>query len=180
MTPPLWQKAKRNWRASWWKWNRRMKAGLKPNIQKTEKNKECARAAARPGHFLLRTSRPASPPLARTHVHSLSSSPFYYTLLFSPTGGVALPARCILGSQVEPTTAAVAWGKRKEAVTGEKTPGSPPERSRLPRSCRRRGPPTCSPVPLPRFTMQPTSAKWYDRGTMSSLNFVLKTVKMWM
>ena len=20
MTPPLWQKAKRNWRASWWKW----------------------------------------------------------------------------------------------------------------------------------------------------------------
>ena len=25
MTPPLWQKAKRNWRASWWKWNRRVK-----------------------------------------------------------------------------------------------------------------------------------------------------------
>ena len=22
MTPPLWQKVKRNWRASWWKWNR--------------------------------------------------------------------------------------------------------------------------------------------------------------
>ena len=25
MTPPLWQKAKRNWRASWWKWKKRMK-----------------------------------------------------------------------------------------------------------------------------------------------------------
>ena len=25
VTPPLWQKAKRNWRASWWKWKRRMK-----------------------------------------------------------------------------------------------------------------------------------------------------------
>ena len=35
MTPPLWQKAKRNWRASWWRWKRRgEKAGLKLNIQK--------------------------------------------------------------------------------------------------------------------------------------------------
>ena len=25
MTPPLWQKAKKNWRASWWKWKRRLK-----------------------------------------------------------------------------------------------------------------------------------------------------------
>ena len=25
MTPPLWQKVKRNWRASWWKWERRVK-----------------------------------------------------------------------------------------------------------------------------------------------------------
>ena len=25
MTPSLWQKAKRNWIASWWKWNRRVK-----------------------------------------------------------------------------------------------------------------------------------------------------------
>ena len=25
MTPPLWQKVKRNWRASWWKWKRRVK-----------------------------------------------------------------------------------------------------------------------------------------------------------
>ena len=25
MTPPLWQKAKRNWSASWWKWKRRVK-----------------------------------------------------------------------------------------------------------------------------------------------------------
>ena len=35
MTPPLWQKAKRNWRASWWKWKRSGKADLKLNIQKT-------------------------------------------------------------------------------------------------------------------------------------------------
>ena len=34
MTPPLWQKAKRNWRASWWKWKRRVKSWL--NIQKTK------------------------------------------------------------------------------------------------------------------------------------------------
>ena len=25
MTPPLWQKVKKNYRASWWKWNRRVK-----------------------------------------------------------------------------------------------------------------------------------------------------------
>ena len=37
MTPPLWQKANRNWRASWWKWRRESeKAGLKLNIQKTK------------------------------------------------------------------------------------------------------------------------------------------------
>ena len=29
MTPPLWQKVKRNWRASWWKWRRRVKSWLK-------------------------------------------------------------------------------------------------------------------------------------------------------
>ena len=35
MTTPLWQKVKRNWRASWWKWKRRVeKSGLKFNIQK--------------------------------------------------------------------------------------------------------------------------------------------------
>ena len=26
MIPPLWQKAKKNWRASWWKWKRRVKS----------------------------------------------------------------------------------------------------------------------------------------------------------
>ena len=35
MTPPLWQKAKRNSRATWWKWESE-KAGLKFNIQKTK------------------------------------------------------------------------------------------------------------------------------------------------
>ena len=35
-TPPLWQKAKKNWRVSWSKWKRRVeKDGLKLNIQKT-------------------------------------------------------------------------------------------------------------------------------------------------
>ena len=36
MTPLLWQKVKRNYRASWWKWKRRVSAGLKLNIQKTK------------------------------------------------------------------------------------------------------------------------------------------------
>ena len=35
MTPPLWQKAK-NYRASWSKWNRRLKKLVKLNIQKTD------------------------------------------------------------------------------------------------------------------------------------------------
>ena len=35
MTPPLWQKVKRNYRASWWKWKSR-KAGLELSIQKTK------------------------------------------------------------------------------------------------------------------------------------------------
>ena len=26
MTPPLWQKARRNWRTAWWKWKRRVKS----------------------------------------------------------------------------------------------------------------------------------------------------------
>ena len=37
MTPPLWQKVKKNYRACWWKWKRRVeKVGLKRNIQKTK------------------------------------------------------------------------------------------------------------------------------------------------
>ena len=37
MIPPLWQKAKRNWRAFWWKRKSRVKkTGLKLNIQKTK------------------------------------------------------------------------------------------------------------------------------------------------
>ena len=35
MTPPLWQKVKRNSKASWWKWKWTVeKVGLKFNIQK--------------------------------------------------------------------------------------------------------------------------------------------------
>ena len=35
MTPPLWQKVKKNQRTSWWKWKRRVKKfGLKLNIRK--------------------------------------------------------------------------------------------------------------------------------------------------
>ena len=36
MTPPLWQRAKRNWRASWWKGKRSEKAGLEVDIQNTK------------------------------------------------------------------------------------------------------------------------------------------------
>ena len=37
MTPPLWQKVKRNWGASWWKWKRRVKKTvLKLSILKTK------------------------------------------------------------------------------------------------------------------------------------------------
>ena len=37
MTPPLWQKMKRNSKASWWKWKSRVeKLGLKLNIHKTK------------------------------------------------------------------------------------------------------------------------------------------------
>ena len=36
MTPPLWQKVEKNERASWWKWKKSEKAGLKLNIQKTK------------------------------------------------------------------------------------------------------------------------------------------------
>ena len=36
MTPPLWQKAKKNQRASWWKWKESEKVGLKLSIQKTK------------------------------------------------------------------------------------------------------------------------------------------------
>ena len=32
----LWQKVKRNWKASWWKWEESEEVGLKLNIQKTE------------------------------------------------------------------------------------------------------------------------------------------------
>ena len=36
MTPRLWLKVKKNYRASWWKWKRRVKSGIKLNIQKTK------------------------------------------------------------------------------------------------------------------------------------------------
>ena len=34
MIPPLWQKVKRNWRASWWLWKRRVKNSLKTQHSK--------------------------------------------------------------------------------------------------------------------------------------------------
>ena len=36
MIPPFWQKVKRNWRASWWKWKRRVKSWLKARHSKTK------------------------------------------------------------------------------------------------------------------------------------------------
>ena len=36
MTPPLWQKVKRNSKASWWKWKMRVKSWLKLSVQKTK------------------------------------------------------------------------------------------------------------------------------------------------
>ncbi|XDB50380.1 hypothetical protein AB1E18_003945 [Capra hircus] len=75
------------------------------------------------------------------------------------------------------TACGILLDQREEAATEEKTPGSPPERSRLPRSCRRRGPPTRSPVPLPRFTMQPASAKWYDRRDYVFIEFCVEDSK---
>ena len=36
MTPPLWQKVKRNSKVSWWKWKGSEKVGLKLTIQKTK------------------------------------------------------------------------------------------------------------------------------------------------
>ena len=37
MIPPLWQKVKRNKRASWWNWKKWVKKkGLKLNVQKTK------------------------------------------------------------------------------------------------------------------------------------------------
>ena len=41
MTPPLWQKAKKNQRASWWKWKRSKKVGLTLNVQKTKIMTSC-------------------------------------------------------------------------------------------------------------------------------------------
>ena len=36
MTPPLWQKVKKKYRASWWKLEESEKVGLELNIQKTK------------------------------------------------------------------------------------------------------------------------------------------------
>ena len=36
MTPPLWQKVKRNEKASWWKWKRRVKSWLKAQDSENE------------------------------------------------------------------------------------------------------------------------------------------------
>ena len=36
MTPPLWQKTKRNLRVSWWKWKRRVKSWLKTQHSRNE------------------------------------------------------------------------------------------------------------------------------------------------
>ena len=36
MTPPLWQRVKRNYKASWWRWEESEKVGLKFNIEKTK------------------------------------------------------------------------------------------------------------------------------------------------
>ncbi|KAK2492024.1 hypothetical protein MC885_021653 [Smutsia gigantea] len=129
--------------------------------------------------ILLRHQPPPGLHAARLHARTLVLRPRAPSpTLFSPLWPEeALSARCTVGAQVE-SAAAVARGKREEAVTAEKAPESSPERSRLPRSCRRRGPPTRSPVPLPGLRCSLLLQSGMIEGTMSSLNFVLKTVRM--
>ena len=38
MTPHLWQKVKKNWRASWWGWKRRVKSWLKTQHSKKQRS----------------------------------------------------------------------------------------------------------------------------------------------
>lgn len=96
--------------------------------------------------------RPASPPLARTHARSFSVlAPLFLHFPFLPDRR-SRSARAVHSGNpgLARRRRRRLREKRKEAAIGERTPESPPERSRLPTSCRRRGPPTRSPVPLPR------------------------------
>ena len=70
MTPPLWQKAKRSWRASWWKWKRRVKKlaccdssqGRTRLSDWTQTHVHWVSDAIQPSHPLLSPSPPAPNP----------------------------------------------------------------------------------------------------------------------
>lgn len=92
--------------------------------------------------------RPASPPLARTHARSFSvlAPLFLHFPLLPDRRSRSLRA-------VHSGDPGRARRRLREARRGrdrEENAESPPEKSRLPSSCHRRGPPTRAPVPLPR------------------------------
>ena len=110
------------------------------------------RRGGRARAFCCVTSRrPVSAALACTHARSLSVlAPLFlhFPLLLDRR---SRSVRAVHSG--EPGRASRCRRSLREARRGrirEKTPESPPEFSPLPCSCRRRGPPTHSPVPLPR------------------------------
>lgn len=109
--------------------------------------------ARRPGPgILLRHQPPPGLTTPRSHARTFILRPRApFPTLFSPTDEPLSPRGAFWESRSSPPPLPPSpEGTQEEAATGEKTPESPPERSQLHSSRRQRGPPTCSPVPLPR------------------------------
>ncbi|XP_045409565.1 prostaglandin E synthase 3 isoform X2 [Lemur catta] len=110
--------------------------------------------------------------LARTHVHSPFSRPFCYTFLFSPTGGAA-PRGAFWAPRSSPPLSPSPEGSQKRPRPGIK------RRSRHRRGADSLAAAARSPLARPPapFTMQPASAKWYDRRDYVFIEFCVEDSK---
>ncbi|XP_076775278.1 prostaglandin E synthase 3 [Arvicanthis niloticus] len=118
--------------------------------------------------------RPASPPLARTHAPSPSSRPFSYTFLLSRAEGAALRA-VHSGHRGRARRRRRLRGARRgrdRAETAGVAAGE--ESTRLPPPARPAHPFAWPSAP---FTMQPASAKWYDRRDYVFIEFCVEDSK---
>ncbi|KAM8979730.1 prostaglandin E synthase 3 isoform 2-T2 [Sarcophilus harrisii] len=127
--------------------------------------------------------RPALPPLVGTRSFSFLA-PSSYSFLLSPNRRAFLVARCIVGSRPSPPPSPPPppEGRAQERRGRYRWRRRHPSRSRPPEGswrhrCRLRDPPRPFARPPTPFTMQPASAKWYDRRDYVFIEFCVEDSK---
>ena len=127
MTPPLWQKAKRNWRVPWWKWKESEKAGLKLNIQKTKimasgpiSSVQFIRSVVSDSlqpHELQHARLPCPSPTPGVHSDSCPSSQWCHPAISSSVVPFSSYPQSLPASESFPMSQLFAWGGQSTGVS---------------------------------------------------------------